>query len=566
MSRTEVIHSEAAERLAALAGNLYTLPAVALEILHLVDQVDTDAVALRHCVEKDPALAAKILRVVNSSLYGPSQPIGDLGQALAFLGAKPLKLLVLGFSLPTRMFQGIEAKVLAYYWRHTLTKSIAARELAEELVRTSSEECFLGGLLQDIGLLVFIQSLGTPFQRFVEKVADKQEDLYAREREVFGFDHRVISAKLLRHWGMPRAIVEIIDASESTNTLRGAKVSLPRKILYGAEVAASILADQRPDGWAAWEEIVGQLRGRNTTPTSKELLRQIHEKTGQLAEILSLRLPPGESYEKIVATAHEKLAKVSEDVAGLMLSGKNSQNSRATGRHLEESKEVEELHRTLMSCLESPLWAGFNAADQNMTQGATAFSCVQQRPPAAQLGAGQGPLSRNSTHKSKVVRENTEKLADPGLLGRLRTTVAWCRAKRCGVSLLLIDYHDISNLFLLLGKERFPRLQEFLMASCISLEHPDSTCCPYGDTGCAWILPDCERETAVLYGQQLIEAIKALPLSGHSGLAVVAAVGIAYVATPAPNFPAEDLLSAAQRCLFGSLASGGGVVKSIEIY
>ncbi len=124
MAQTEITHHDTAERLAALANNLYTLPAVALQILDLVDRTDTDTAVLRQCVEKDPALAAKILRVVNSSLYGPSQPIGDLGQALAFLGVKPLKLLVLGFSLPPRMFQGLEAKVLAYYWRHTLTKAV----------------------------------------------------------------------------------------------------------------------------------------------------------------------------------------------------------------------------------------------------------------------------------------------------------------------------------------------------------------------------------------------------------------------------------------------------------
>lgn len=566
MSRTEVIHHDAAERLATLAGNLYTLPAVALEILNLVDRVDTDAVALRRCVEKDPALAAKILRVVNSSLYGPSQPIGDLGQALAFLGAKPLKLLVLGFSLPTRMFQGIEAKVLAYYWRHTLTKAIAARELAEELVRTSSEECFLGGLLQDIGLLVFIQSLGTPFQRFVEKVADKQEDLYLREREVFGFDHRAISARLLRHWGMPPAIVEMIDELELASTSVGANGALRRKILYGAEIAARILADQRPEDWVKWEQMVGQLRGRTTAPTAEELLKQIHQKVGQLAEVLSLHLPPGQSYEKLVATAYEKLAKASEDVAGLMLSGKNPRDSIATARNFEESKEAEELHRTLMSCLESPLWERRNAVAPKTANGTSGISRAEDRPSAARLGIEQGALHQNSTKKNKADWEIAEQLADPGLLGRLRTIVASCRAKRCGVTLLLVDYHDAPNLLLLLGKERFARLQEFLTASCLSWEHPDSICCPYGDTGCAWILPDCERKTAILYGHQLIEAVKNLQVSGHSSLAVVAAVGIAYVATPAPNFPAEDLLSAAQRCLFGSLASGGGVVKSIEIY
>lgn len=566
MWRTEVSTNNVAERLAALAGNLYTLPAVALEILNLVDRVDTDAVSLRQCVEKDPALAAKILRVVNSSLYGPGQPIGDLGQALAFLGAKPLKLLVLGFSLPTKMFQGIEAKVLAYYWRHTLTKAIAARELAEQLIRTSSEECFLAGLLQDIGLLVFVQSLGMPFQRFVEKVTDRQEDLYTREREVFGFDHRLVSAKLLRHWGMPPVIVEIIDECESGNASIGASAAQRRRILSGAEVAAKILADERPEEWARWEQIVGQLRGRKTGPAPEELLRDIHQKVGQLAEVLSLRLPPGQSYEKIVAMAHEKLARVSEDVAGLMLRHTHSKDVVSSDRDSQEHSEAEELHRTLMMCLESPSWAEPGGTGPNLLEDGSGILRPQEKPLLATSRVEQAMTGHNRSPRIRTDPESSAKLADPGLLGQLRAMVAYCRAKRCGLSLLLADYHDVSSLLLLLGQDRFFQLQHFLVASCVSLEHPESICCPYGDTGCAWILPDCERETAVLYGHQLIDAVKNFRLAGQSNLAAVAGVGIAFVAAPAPNFPAEDLLSAAQRCLFGSLASAGGVVKSIEIY
>lgn len=566
MSQSDVKRYDAAERLAALAGNLYTLPAVALEILDLVDRVDTDAIALRRCVEKDPALAAKILRVVNSSLYGPSQPIGDLGQALAFLGAKPLKLLVLGFSLPPRMFQGVEAKVLTYYWRHTLTKAVTARELSDQLIRASSEECFLAGLLQDIGLLVFIQSLGSPFQRFVEKVCEKREDLYVREQEVFGFDHRTISAKLLRHWGMPPAIVEMIDQEELTRPSAGVSLAAKRKILQGAEAAAKILADERPEEWPRWEQFVTQLRGTSTGPTAEELLKDIHHKVKQLAEVLSLRLPAGQSYEKILELAHNKLAKVSEEVAGLMLTRTEQKSDAFNKMGAQRSGEAEELHRALMLCLEAPSWAQFPRPVDNGEKDASDSRSWDEHPPAAGWRTEAGWENRGQALTTKMVLQDTTRMADPGLLGHLRAAVAYCRANRCGVSLLLADYHDAANLLLVLGKESYSRLQQFLIAACSQLDHPDSVCLPHGDTGCAWILPDCERETAVLYGHQLIRTVNSLRVSNQASFSAVLGIGIAFVATPAPNFPAEDLLSAAERCLFGSLASAGGVVKSIEIY
>ena len=65
------------------AGSLYSLPAVAMEVLELTGQPDVDTVALRQCVERDPALTAKLLRVVNSSMFGLSREVSDLTQALA---------------------------------------------------------------------------------------------------------------------------------------------------------------------------------------------------------------------------------------------------------------------------------------------------------------------------------------------------------------------------------------------------------------------------------------------------------------------------------------------------
>src|SRR6476646_11602538 len=94
-------------------GQLYSLPAVAAEVLRLTGEPTIDARALKECLERDPALATRLLRVVNSSLFGLSRQVSDLSQALAVLGIRPLKMLVLGFSLPKELFSELEANVLA---------------------------------------------------------------------------------------------------------------------------------------------------------------------------------------------------------------------------------------------------------------------------------------------------------------------------------------------------------------------------------------------------------------------------------------------------------------------
>jgi GGDEF domain-containing protein len=89
----------------------------------------------------------------------------------------------------------------------------------------------------------------------------------------------------------------------------------------------------------------------------------------------------------------------------------------------------------------------------------------------------------------------------------------------------------------------------------------------HNESGFAVILPDCERPRAVQLGQQLLDRVRQLPTSGPAAdSAISVSVGVATLSLPPKNFPPDELLERAARCLYGSRASGGGVVKSIEIY
>ena len=231
---------------------LYSLPAVAMEVLQLTNDPEIDTRALEKCIERDPALTGKILRVVNSSLFGLHGTVCDLNQALTLLGCKPLKLLVLGFSLPTRLFDGLEAEILGQYWRRTLIKSVAGREVGESLFLVPGDEAFIAGLLQDLGVLLLIQELGEPYARFLRSVTAEGRDLAALEIEAMGFEHTALSAELLSRWGLPETLVEAV-AWPATNRHRPIppwEQPLLPQILHVAELVAQLLADERPDALA----------------------------------------------------------------------------------------------------------------------------------------------------------------------------------------------------------------------------------------------------------------------------------------------------------------------------
>jgi HD-like signal output (HDOD) protein/GGDEF domain-containing protein len=535
MSATEIT----LEALVTRAQRLYSLPVVAMKVLELAANPQVDTYALKQCIENDPALTGKILRTVNSSLFGLSHEVSDLNQALALLGTKPLKLLVLGFSLPSDLFSGVAGGVLARYWRRTLTKAVAGREISEAVWHQPGDDAFIAALLQDIGVLLLIQEMGPPYLKFLEPGRPVGRELAALEKELLGFEHTVLSARLLAHWGLPEVLVEAVAWSPQASH-RPPGQALPQ-IVYLAELVARLLVD----GQAT---VLGELldQGRQYHPLSQVqlevLVGRLENKVQELADVLSLELPYGLDYRDVLVQSQAQLADVADDAIRDLL-------DRGQGRAPAWQDE------SLFEDLEDLARAVTQASSGAKTSPAPLAATAATMPAAAMARV---VLGRPEPDTPPV---------DLGLLGRLDFAVAACRQKRCSLSLILVELHQADKHRLIRGAEGLNRLRRLVEVLCQKLEHPQMSVVAHGEVGCAIIMPDCDRQTAAQLGNQLIARTRQLGQSekgdAETGLAV--AVGVATVALPSKNFPAEDLVKAADRCLYGSRASGGSVLKSIEI-
>ena len=535
------------DRLAARAQQLYSLPAVAMQVLELTKDPLVDTRAIKDCIENDPAMASRVLRVVNSSLFGLSREVSDLNQALALLGIKPLKLLVLSFSLPSGLFLDIEAKTLGWYWRHALTKAVAAREMSQELWRIPGDEAFLAGLFQDLGILVLLQQLGKPFARFLQRAISGHIDLAAGEVEALGFSHNLLTAKLLAQWKLPESLIEAVawqppaHGGNAGPTATAEASSTPpaalAKILHLAELVSRLLADGRPETFRQLLE-TGRAYHPLLASRIEPLLIGLEEKIRQLAAILSLQLPGGVEYRDVLAEAHRQLARVASQVAEDMLH---------PGR-LDASDAEDEI-----------AWDGL----EDLMDAVSMVTGRREPPhPAVPAPAGWG-LSQFSGGENGTVP-----LGNTNLLSRLDRAIMASRRSRRPLSLMLVelgcDEPQIANM----GPEQFDSFLRLLETLCRNVDHPLTVCVPHGKAGFALILSDCERRQAVEFGNQLIRALRQSAPAHEDDLArtLKLGVGVATVASPPKNFSQQDLLAGAERCLFGSHTFGGGVVKSIEIY
>jgi len=552
----------ALERLAARAGQMHSLPAVAIKVLELTNNPQVDTRALKQCIENDPALTSKILRVVNSSLFGLSRQVSDLNQALALLGTKPLKMLVLGFSLPAGLFAGVTAEVLGRFWRHSLTRAVAGREISETLWKTPGDDAFIAGLLQDLGLLLLVDQLGEPYVKLLEKVFASGKDLLEVERAALGFDHTMLTARLLSQWSFPESLIEAVAWKPDGLTVEApyadSQPNLPGKqgekalpqIVHLAELLAQVLVDGRTH---VLQEVMrfGRQHHGLSAASLEALVDGLQQKVSQLAAVLKVQLPDAIDYRDILVQSQKQLAEVAASAVEDLLRAKVA----AAG--IEEYEPIwSELHDLGLAI--NKVVRRIPEQPKDDVQRTTS----QPSPAAGAVGAASPRTSPAGRSQPREHSQNEEPL-----LARLRSAVIACRQRRCPLSLLLVEMdrsEDVSTAGHQQLAEQASRLEAAIREH---IDHPGLLVLPHGQCGCAVILPDFDRGQAVEVANQLIDAFRCGQPGKHRGYRRASlSVGVATVSLPPKNFPAEDLLHGASRCLFGSRASGGGMVKSIEIY
>jgi HD-like signal output (HDOD) protein/GGDEF domain-containing protein len=605
------------DSLVARAGQLYSLPRVAVEVLELTAQPQVDVRRLKQVIETDPALTAKLLRVVNSSLYGLSREVADLNQALALLGTKPLKLLVLGFSLPDAMFAGAPGDLLERFWQHTLTRAVAAREISQRFCQVSGDEPFIAGLLRDLGQLVLVRELGTTYIDLWRHVAEHGGSLAALERQALGFDHTQLTARLLEHWKMPAALIEAVaspdEALESERLPSRAREL--RHILHLSELSSWLLAARRLGTLPELLEAAQAWLGLGPKELA-EFLATLQERVAQLAELMSLKIDA--DYAEVLRQAHVRLAEVAADTAGDLV----RESFEASPEAL-ESPTVWALSETAASYAQwhvsaaerdapatpppatpgsaPPRVARTGAATASRGQEAATGGTRRRRqsiaPPAAPTPAAspqKGPngsvtVSHVSVHGDTTPREAGHKLMPrrkpdhpaqkpelpaapvnedcPQLEGLVTAAVAACRAARQSLSLLCLELTGPGELTFVLGPDRAEQVLTAVAHACDNIEPPGARWLQTSETRFVLVLPDCGRRQAVQLGDQLLARLRRTigAVAGEASATISLSAGAATVSLPARNFPAQDLIDRAGRCLYAARAAGGDCLKSIEI-
>ncbi len=237
-------------------STLPTLPSVAVQVLQLCQEEDLNFNRISEAIGKDPALSVKVLKMVNSPLYGLRHEVVKLSQALGLLGVNAVRGLVLSFSLPRPAGKGNKKGCLGNYWQRSVISAIAAQEICRDTGIKQREEAFLGALLQDIGMLAMARVLGDRYEELLAAAGGDHGKLAQLERDEIGADHVEVGTWLLNRWRVPASLIAMVEGSHDPGNIQG-EVSIETRLSAKVVAISGHFADiwVHPDALASRAEL-----------------------------------------------------------------------------------------------------------------------------------------------------------------------------------------------------------------------------------------------------------------------------------------------------------------------
>ncbi|EXJ16820.1 sensor domain-containing diguanylate cyclase [Imhoffiella purpurea] len=241
-------------------------PAAAVKLLRLTSDQDTDIATISRVIETEPALAAKVLHIVNSAFYGFPRNIQSIHRAVTLLGLSAVRqaaIQILFFeSLVKRGRSGVFDRL--FFWQHSLLVAILSRSIGERLGHPEPDSLYSAGLLHDLGKVI-LESYGRiRYSDFLGIASNSGNPTRHDERTFFGVTHDMVGAVVCERWELPDLVCRVQELHHAPSLSTGLT---PRE---AQEVAIVAMAD-----FIAWTQGIGSVDNLNNPPLSPDVLMHV---------------------------------------------------------------------------------------------------------------------------------------------------------------------------------------------------------------------------------------------------------------------------------------------------
>lgn len=224
-------------------GDLPTLPSVATKLLQMAMNEDVQVKDVVRVIESDPSMTMRLLALCRRAAYRTRHPITTVEMAVVMLGIEAVRSLVLSVAI----FDWSSGAAEAYrrnapsaatargrmstrpagaaapepkvsfnrvgFWQHSIAVACCADLIAREHPELDlhPEECFVCGLIHDLGKLALDLVLPKAYARVIELAEQRQGNISDFERPIVGLDHMTAGRTLGQKWNLPQLLIDAMS-------------------------------------------------------------------------------------------------------------------------------------------------------------------------------------------------------------------------------------------------------------------------------------------------------------------------------------------------------------------
>ncbi len=189
-----------------------TLPTIYNALMDLLANPNTTVNDLSSLISKDQSSASKLLKAVNSPIYGFYGRITSINQAISFLGFEEVKNLITALSIIDIFSKDISDTLFnpVDFWKHSIAVGIITRLIGFYTKAPDIESYFLSGILHDLGKLFFIKVIPKEYSKVIQYSMENKKYILDSEMRILGLTHTVVGELLAEKWNLPKQIKNAI--------------------------------------------------------------------------------------------------------------------------------------------------------------------------------------------------------------------------------------------------------------------------------------------------------------------------------------------------------------------
>jgi len=184
---------------------LPTIPSVLKHISSIIEKPDISLNEISDFISSDLALTTKILKMINSAVYGFPGRISSVSHATVLLGLNVIKGLLIGASVFELMQQSMQG-----LWEHSFDCAITSKLIAQRKNLKEPEEIYAAGLLHDIGKVILILEFPEEYQKAIHDATQQGITIFESEQNQFVENHANVGSWLAEKWRFPNNLTEAI--------------------------------------------------------------------------------------------------------------------------------------------------------------------------------------------------------------------------------------------------------------------------------------------------------------------------------------------------------------------